>query len=136
MGVCDWLSGEPPELTRGGVAVACSYWFAEFHGQETVRQLEMHPRKPPVLLERGHPELCPHSLDDTSLAFKPQLEVTFNPDSLFSSHPLPCSCSHGGHSRTPTPTFIAGVPFLRLVHSRPPPPLSLSPRPLAPILIL
>eukprot|EP00035_Acanthoeca_spectabilis_P020943 m.435429 g.435429 ORF g.435429 m.435429 type:complete len:234 (-) comp17848_c0_seq1:300-1001(-) len=58
-----------------GDRTSMGYWFAEFHGQETVRQLELHPRKPPVLLERGHPELCPHSLDDTCLAFKPQLEI-------------------------------------------------------------
>eukprot|EP00038_Savillea_parva_P001966 m.108906 g.108906 ORF g.108906 m.108906 type:complete len:246 (+) comp10677_c0_seq1:75-812(+) len=51
------------------------YWLAEFDGQETVRQLELHPRKTPVLLERGHPDICPHTLDETNLVFKPHLEI-------------------------------------------------------------
>jgi len=58
-----------------GDRTTMGYWIAEFHGQETVRQLELHPRKPPVLMERGHPEICPHSLDDTNLVFKPHLEI-------------------------------------------------------------
>mmetsp|Transcript_4297 Transcript_4297/g.10936 ORF Transcript_4297/g.10936 Transcript_4297/m.10936 type:complete len:241 (-) Transcript_4297:152-874(-) len=58
-----------------GDRTTMGYWLAEFDGQSTVRQLELHPRKPPVLLETGSEHICPHTLDDTNLCAKPHLEI-------------------------------------------------------------
>ena len=51
------------------------YWLAEFEDQIAVRQLELHPRKAPVLLTNLDSDICEFLLDETSLKTKPELEV-------------------------------------------------------------
>eukprot|EP00041_Stephanoeca_diplocostata_P007672 m.110594 g.110594 ORF g.110594 m.110594 type:complete len:248 (-) comp16982_c1_seq2:229-972(-) len=53
------------------------YWLAEFEDQIVVRQLELHPRKPPVMMTTldNNPDICSFHLDESGLLFKTGLEI-------------------------------------------------------------
>ena len=53
------------------------WWYAHFDGQWVVRQLELHPNKPPITLVAGRDdmELCELSLEETGLARKKGAEI-------------------------------------------------------------
>jgi len=53
------------------------WWFAHFDGQWIARQMELHPDKPPVLLQAGKDdmEMCELSLEETGLSRKRGAEI-------------------------------------------------------------
>ena len=69
-----------PGDDKGGSAAAPKkkgWWFAHFDGQWVVRQMELHPDKPPVLLVAGKDdmEMCELPLEETGLSRKRGAEI-------------------------------------------------------------
>ena len=52
-------------------------WYAHFKGQCIVRQMEMHPGRPPILLQAGRDDMqmCEFGLEETGLTRKRGAEI-------------------------------------------------------------